>query len=457
MTLSTIANVTGGVLNGSDREFSSVCIDSRTVKHGELFVAIEGERFDGHDFVADALNRGAAGAVVSREVTSDISHVSVSDTTAALGRMAAYWRRQFDIPVIGVTGSNGKTTVTAMIREMVSVSGDPLAPRESFNNQWGVPLTLLGLQRQHTHAVIEMGMNHPGEIDYLTRIAAPTVALVNNAAAAHLEGLGTVENVARAKGEIFNGLTENGYAILNCEDAYFETWREMVPGRRVVSFGGQPSADIYLAAEIVQESDGSRFQIDGIAGAASIYLGVPGRHNVMNALAAIACCHSAGVSLDDMSQGLARFEGVPGRLRRLTTSSGAALVDDSFNANPASVSAAIDFLAARQGKRILILGAMAELGKAARDQHARVGSYAWASGIDRLLVLNDTNNPDLDWYRQGFGERSEAYSDVAALVAAIGSDNRPDNTILVKGSKASAMGRVVTALSGVGENGGATC
>lgn len=457
MTLSTIASVTGGMLSGSDREFVSVSIDSRAVQNGDLFVAIRGDRFDGHDFVDDAMGRGAAGAVVSRRMASAISQVTVSDTTTALGSMAAYWRRQFDLPVLGITGSNGKTTVTAMIREILSVSGLPLAPRESFNNQWGVPLTLLGLRESHTHAVIEMGMNHPGEIDYLTRIAAPTVALINNAAAAHLEGLGTVERVARAKAEIFNGLEPDGCAVLNRDDDHYALWRSMLAGQSVVTFGGDATADIRCEGEIDAADDGCRFALQGAAGSAVVALAVPGRHNMMNALAAIACCHAAGIALDDMVAGLARFHGVPGRLRRLVSASGAALVDDSFNANPASVQAAIDFLATRTGKRILVLGAMAELGVAARDQHARVGSYAWASGIDRLLVLNDRDNPDLEGYRRGFGDRTEICRDVPQLLDALGADNRAGNTILIKGSKASAMGRVVEALAGRDSPGGQSC
>ena len=456
MTLSSAAELTGGTLDGADGVFSGVGIDSRTVRQGELFVAIRGDRLDGHDFVADAGYRGAAGALVSRRAEADISQVTVTDTTDALGRLAFHWRRRFDIPVIGITGSNGKTTVTAMVREILSVSGHPLSPRESYNNQWGVPLTLLELAGGHTHAVIEMGMNRTGEIDHLTRIAAPTVALINNAVAAHLEGLGSVRRVAEAKGEIFNGLGPGGTAVLNRDDPNFGLWQALAGERRVLTFGLENEADFRgLGVELTPT--GSRLSVRSLAGDAEISLAVPGRHNIMNALAAMAACHAVGADPDDLSAGLAAFTGVPGRLRRLCTAGGATLIDDSFNANPGSVSAAIDFLSSQPGRRILVLGAMAELGPSAGEHHAAVGSHARRGGIDRLLVLNDEDNPDLEGYRRGYGGRAEMFPDVPSLVASLEPEDHSGNVILVKGSKSSRMGRVVRALAAGGEPGGSPC
>lgn len=456
MTFAAAADLTGGTLHGADGAFSGVQIDSRAVRPGELFVAIRGHRLDGHDFVAEAGDRGAAGALVSRRVDAAVPQVAVTDTTAALGRLALHWRRRFGIPVVGVTGSNGKTTVTAMVREILSVSGRPLAPRESFNNQWGVPLTLLALSGDHTHAVIEMGMNHPGEIDRLTGIAAPTVALVNNAAAAHLEGLGSVRRVAEAKGEIFRGLGPDGAAVLNRDDPHFGLWRRLAGERRALTFGLGNAAD-FRGLDVRLAAEGCRFSVRCPAGDVEITLAVPGRHNVMNALAAMAACHAAGAGPEDLAAGLAAFTGIPGRLRRLDGAGGAALVDDSFNANPASIGAAIDYLSSRPGRRILVLGAMAELGPAAEAHHADVGDRARSGGVERLLVLNDGDNPDLEGYRRGYGGTAELFADVPSLVASLEPEDRPGNTILVKGSKSSRMGRVVQALAAGGEPGGVPC
>ncbi len=456
MTLSRVAEITGGSLHGADRAFSGVGIDSRAIGDGELFVAIAGENFDGHDFVAAAVARGAAGALVVRAVDAAIDQVTVDDTTLALGKLAADWRRQYRGPVIGITGSNGKTTVTAMVRDILAVSGNPLAPRESFNNQWGVPLTLLALRDDHSHAVIEMGMNHPGEIDYLADIAKPDVALINNAAAAHLEGLGSVERVADAKGEILDHLDDDGVAVLNRDDAFCDHWRERAGQRRVITFGQGAGADI-RARGIETIQGGMRFELTGAAGDAVITLGVPGRHNVMNALAAITSCHAVGVALADAVTGIALFAGTPGRLRRSRTAAGGMLIDDSFNANPASIAAAIDVLAETNGRKVLVLGAMAELGADAATLHAGVGRQARDAGLDRLLVLDDNGNPVVAGYAKGWGAGAEVFATVDDLVAAIGEDAGQGSTILVKGSKSSRMGRVVRALEAGQDGEGEPC
>jgi UDP-N-acetylmuramoyl-tripeptide--D-alanyl-D-alanine ligase len=456
MTLSEVAMVTDGSLHGEDHRISSVSIDSRRVRHNGLFVAIPGERFDGHDYVGDAKARGAIGALVSRVVDDEINQVAVADTTCALGRLAAHWRRGFDVPVIGVTGSNGKTTVTAMLRHILAVSGSPLSPRESYNNQWGVPLTLLRMHAGHSHAVIEMGMNHTGEIAYLTGITQPTVALINNAAAAHLEGVGTLDQVARAKGEILSGLRADGVAVLNRDDRYFDLWRMRCGGCRIIGFGVAPEADI-RAREIRTGAGNVRFRLEGAAGNAQVSLQVAGRHNVMNAVAAIAAGHAAGVPLVDMVRGLEDFDGIPGRLRHTRAAGGAALIDDSFNANPASMAAAIDVLSATGGRRVLVVGAMAELGDSTEALHASVGEQARNAGIERLLVLDDSGFSGLEGYRHGFGGGTEWFSDVTALVEALGDDTREGSTILVKGSKSSRMGRVVAALETAMDSGGTSC
>ncbi len=456
MTLVALADQVDGILQGPDTEFDGVSIDSRTVTPGELFVAIRGERVDGHDFVAEAVRRGAAGILVSRRMEEQISQVAVVDTTRALGQLAASWRRQFDLPVIGVTGSNGKTTVTAMVRAILSVSGQPLAPKASYNNHWGVPLTLLALKADHTHAVIEMGMNHPGEIGYLAQITAPDVALINNAVAAHLEGLGTVERVAQAKGEILAGVDPDGTVVLNRDDPNFHYWQERADGRRILTFSLEAEAS-FRATELRLQATGSRCSVRSVVGNVALTLRVPGRHNIQNALAAMAVSHAAGGRLEDLSIGLERFAGMPGRLRPLRSMGGAALVDDSFNANPSSVQAAIDHLSGLSGRRILVLGAMAELGPAAKQWHAQVGEYARTEGIERLLVLDDSDNPAVQGYGEGFGADTERFAEVDTLAASLMTEDRPGNTILVKGSKSARMGRVVQALTGVGREEGASC
>ncbi len=456
MTLQTLADLTDGVLQGRNVSFDGVQIDSRRMQPGELFVAVRGERLDGHDFVADAGNREAAAALVSQPAGTMVPEVRVADTTIALGQLAGHWRQQFGLPVIGITGSNGKTTVTAMVRQMLSVSGHPLAPRDSFNNHWGVPLTLLELHPGHTHAVIEMGMNHPGEIDVLTRMTQPDVALINNATAAHLEGVGTVEEVARAKGEIINGLRANGTLVLNRDDPHYRYWRHRAGHLRVLTFGLHEAADI-TAGEVQCSQAGSQFAVRGLSRDLTVRLAVPGHHNVLNALATLTIGHAVGATTEDMAIGLATFSGLAGRLHRLSSSGGASLIDDSFNANPSSVRAAIDYLSQQPGRRILVLGAMAELGPTAEDLHAEVGSYARSAGIERLLVLGDSGNPALAGYRKGFGPKTEMFPDLHTLACSLRDADRPEVTLLIKGSKSARMERVVEAMIKGGLPGSMSC
>ena len=449
MMLSQAAAITDGAMIGGDCEFASVTIDSRTVAPASLFVAIPGERFDGHDFVGKAAEAGAFGVVVEQEVQSDITSIRVADTTIALGQLARNWRQRFSGPVLGITGSNGKTTVTAMVRTILASIGAPLSPQDSYNNQWGVPLTLLKLQASHSHAVIEMGMNHAGELDYLTKMALPDIALINNAAAAHIEGLGGVEQVAQAKSEIIAGVPENGTVVLNADDAYFGFWQGCTAGRKVRSFSIIPDraddVDVY-AGDIEIDADGSRFALNANGQTVTAWLQVAGKHNVANATAAAVMCLSVGVPLTSIAIALADFEGVPGRLQTGDTVNGARLIDDSFNANPSSTVAAIDVLAGQNGKRILVLGAMAELGSDASNLHREVGSRAKQRGIHRLMLLAEAGAgdtvADMRTCAEGYGASAELFGGVAELVNAIGSDNQSGSVILVKGSKSSRMGRV---------------
>lgn len=445
MNLASAAEITNGVLLGADQKFIGVNTDSRNLNFGELFVAIPGEHFDGHDFLDAALERGAAGALVEHPCEQKISQLMVDDTTIALGKLAQNWRARFQIPVVGITGSNGKTTVTALIREILSVSYNPLYPIQSFNNQWGVPLTLLKLRKEHTHAVIEMGMNNAGEIDYLSRIAHPTVALINNAAAAHLEGLGNVRQVALAKAEIIGGIGPGGVVVLNADDPFFGMWKEFAGDRRMVSFGCDNQADVQ-GVDIELGASRCRFRLRIGKRSVPIDLPLVGRHNVMNAVASAAACVAIDIELEQIAEGIGRARGISGRLSEYNTKSGATVIDDSFNANPASTKAAIEVLANHRGKRILILGAMAELGSEAESLHSEVGEAAATAGIDRLLVLTDSGNPAVAGYLRGYGSDGESFEEIDDLIDALRADDTSGNTILIKGSKSSRMGRVVERL-----------
>lgn len=445
MNLASAAEITNGVLLGADQKFVGVNTDSRTLNIGELFVAIPGERFDGHDFLDAAVKRGAVGALVEHPCEQKISQLMVDDTTVALGKLAQNWRARFQIPVVGITGSNGKTTVTALVREILSVSHNPLYPIQSFNNQWGVPLTLLKLRQEHTHAVIEMGMNSAGEIDYLSRIARPTVALINNAAPAHLEGLGNVHQVALAKAEIISGIGPEGVVVLNADDPFFGMWKECAGDRKIVSFGCNNQADVQ-GVDIKLGVSQCNFQLRVGSGSVPIDLPLVGRHNVMNAVASAAVCVAIGIELEQVAEGIARAKGVSGRLSEYQTKSGATVIDDSFNANPASTKAAIEVLASHPGKRILVLGAMAELGSEAESLHAEVGEAAATAGIDRLLVLTDSGAPAVLGYLRGYGGDGESFEEINDLIDALRTDDTSGNTLLIKGSKSSRMGRVVERL-----------
>ena len=389
MRLSEAGAMIGVPHLGLDVMFNSVGTDSRAVIPGMLFVALRGERFDGHDFVTEVLARGAAGALVEHRwaaANPGLPLVAVNDTRLALGQLAAAWRARFPIPLLGITGSNGKTTVkemcAAILRAHFGGNADSvLATRGNLNNEIGLPLTLLGLRNTHRAAVIEMGMSHSGEIDYLTRLAAPTVALVNNAQRAHLEGMGTVQDVALAKGEIFAGLSASGVAVFNADDPQADIWRELSRDCRQVGFGLDRPADVH--GRFVARGLGGALQLETPWGALELALGVPGVHNARNACAAAAATLAAGASPAAVKQGLEAFAGVKGRLQRRAGRNGALVIDDTYNANPDSMRAAIDVLSSIPGKRTFVMGDMGEAGTAAGQFHDEIGGYAKSHGIDR--------------------------------------------------------------------------
>ncbi len=429
---------------GADAVFRSVSIDTRTLEAGALFVAVRGPRFDGHDFVAEAEGRGAAGAMVSRAVQVRCPQLVVRDTRAALGALAAHRRANLAIPVVAITGSNGKTTVKELVAAILGVQGEVLATRGNLNNDLGVPLTLLRIGPAHRYAVIEMGANHPGEIAGLSRIAVPTVALITNAGPAHLEGFGSVEGVARAKGEIFQGLRAGGVAVINADDVHAGLWRSLAEaaGCRVSSFGAEHPAAVRAVRCVAQADATTRFALETPAGSVDIHLPLPGRHNVLNAAAAAAAALAAGVDLAAIRRGLESARGVAGRLQTQTGVAGARLIDDTYNANPGSLRAALETLTTFPGVHWLVLGDMGELGAEAPGLHADAGRVAREVGVERLFAVGALSRDAV----QAFGPGARHFSDRDALVTAVRAALRPEVTVLIKGSRFMGMERVVQAL-----------
>ena len=438
------ATAVGGSLSGADVGFAAVVTDSRALARGDCFVALVGPRFDGHEFVPQAAAAGAAMAVVARECDAPLPQVRVPDTLEALQRFAAAWRRGFDLPVVGITGSNGKTTLRAMCEAVLAPLGPLLATEGNRNNHIGLPLTLCRLDATHRAAVIEMGANHAGEIAMLAGLAAPRIGIVTNAGDAHLEGFGSREGVARAKGELFAALPADGTAIINADDAYAAYWLGVAGDRRVLRFGLAADAEVRAeGVEAVDEGAGSRFTLCLPGGdRAAVTLPLPGAHNVRNALAAAAAGHALGLDAARIAAGLAATHTPDGRLASRSAVGGARIIDDSYNANPDSLRAGIALLAGMHGTRVLALGEMGELGDAAAARHAEAGRAAREAGIDRLLAVG----PMAGLAAEAFGDGGATFDEPAALAAALRGELARDWVVLVKGSRSAGMERVVAAL-----------
>ena len=451
MQLGAIAMWTRGHLLGDDVAVSGVAIDTRKLKAGDLFAAFKGERVDGHDYLAQAQAAGAAGALVSRKVDSPLPQVLVDDVEAALGDLASAVRAQRHARVIGITGSNGKTTVKALTASILSLHGRTHVNSGSFNNEIGLPLTLLAMPEDTEYAVLEMGAGKPGDIAYLAAIARPDIGLVNTIAPAHLERMGSVEGVAETKGALYQALPADGVAIINADDAFAGFFAGLAGARRVLRFGLERAADV--GAESVQpRADGSRFVLVTPQGKAVVNLALPGRHNVGNALAAASIALALDVPLATIVAGLEQARAVAGRLRRIALPNGVTLIDDSYNANPGSMAAAIDTLALAQGERWLVLGDMGELGPDARALHAGVGAKARERGIERLLAVGPFSAAAVE----AFGTGGAHFADKASLIAALKAGLHGGVTCLVKGSHSAGMEEVVKALEGAATKEGAT-
>ena len=445
MTLQQATQVLNGRLVGKNLRFKSISSDSRKIGQGDLFIALRGENFDGYSFVNQSAQSGAVAALVNVDSyhnhAMDCPLILVDDTRLALGKLAAHWRKKFDIPVVAITGSNGKTTVKEMLasilRLAVGGADGVLATKGNFNNDIGMPLTLLGLNKQHRFAVIEMGMNHFGEIDYLARIAEPNVAVINNASGAHLQDLGSVEAVAQAKGEIFNGLQHGGTAIINGDDEYAPLWRTLAGAEQLLEFGLSPQADV--SGKWHPHEGGLQLEVSTPLGAFNAGLQIPGEHNALNALAATAAAIALNISPEKIATGLESFSGVAGRLQRSVGKHGAVIIDDTYNANPASLHAAIKVLAEAAGKHVLVLGDMGELGDDAAMLHAEIGDVAHRAGIEKLLALGDLSRNAVS----KFGSGALHFERIEDLQNELDKELDNHTTVLVKGSRFMKMERVV--------------
>ncbi|NIM29008.1 MAG: UDP-N-acetylmuramoyl-tripeptide--D-alanyl-D-alanine ligase [Gammaproteobacteria bacterium] len=422
-------------------EFTGCSTDSRSCGRAQLFVALAGPNHDGHAHVAEAGRRGAAAAMVSRAVDARIPTIRVDDTLVALGALAAHWRGRFELPVIGVTGSNGKTTVKEMLAAILRTGAPVLATRGNLNNEIGLPLTLMELGAEHRTAVIEMGANHPGEIARLAELARPHVGVITQCAPAHLEGFGSIEGVARAKGELLEHLDGDGTAVINADDAFAPLWRELAGTRRVLSFAIDAAAEV--RAKWREERAGSRVVLATPQGDIELHLALPGRHNVANAAAACAAALAVGATPEIIAAGLESMRPVPGRLEVKTVADDVCIIDDTYNANPASLEAGLEVLAAFPGHHWLVLGDMAELGEDATTYHRQVAERVRAHGVERLLTVGELSRLTT---RQ-FGAGAEHHASMDALIATLKGSLGPHTTVLVKGSRSMGMERVVAALT----------
>ncbi len=451
MMLSDCAETVQGKLVGENVAFTSVSIDTRAIQPGQLYIAIKGHNFDGNAFVDQAEQAGAIAAVLHQGVKSTLPHVVVDDTRLALAELAGAWRRSLSargdeaFSVVGITGSNGKTTVKEMVAAILAVNDPVLFTQGNLNNDIGVPLTLLRLNEQHRYAVIEMGANHAGEIAYTSRYAQSDVVIITNAGAAHLEGFGSVEGVAKAKGEIIETLKNDGIAVINHDDDYFDYWKSVAANRRFVSFGLNSGADVSAKAiktDIRDNKFVTTFHLVTSQGTVDISLKLAGQHNVVNALAATAAGLALGLDLNRIKQGLENVKPVTGRLQPLVSRLGNIVIDDTYNANSASLKAGLDVLAGFNGEPWLVLGAFGELGSDSPKMHEEMGALIKASGVVRLLAVGEDSRNTV----QAFGKGATYFETQQELIDVLKQELKGDETILIKGSRAQRMENVAAAL-----------
>ncbi len=431
----------------TDLVLTGITTDSRQVAPGMLFAALPGETFDGHDYIPQALERGAVAVLVKRDVESPIATLQVPDVLAALGRLAAHWRQQCRAKVVGITGSNGKTTVKEMIASILRQSGAVLATDGNFNNELGLPLTLFRLRNSHDYAVLEMGASNPGDIAYLAGIARPDVGVVTNIGPAHLQGFIDEQGVARAKGELYAALAESGTAVMNSAEPWVGLWQGINTAGKTRFFAGTGAGDIQIKRAGTDSASGGLCG-DGIViatpvGDFQVHLPLPGEHNLSNALAATAACLALDIPIMDIKTGLETVKPVPGRLSLVCANAGWTVIDDTYNANPASLYAALQVLASQSGEPWLVLGDMQELGDNSRKMHAELGDAARSLGVKRLFALGDASTATVD----AFGEMAAHFDSRDGLIKALRAELKPGVACLVKGSRSMGMEQIVHAIS----------
>ncbi len=445
LLLSEVASTLNGRLVSADSRFNGVSIDSRAIAQGQLFIALTGPRFDGHDYLNEVAAKGAVAALVEREVPeSALPQLVVKDTREALGQLGALNRAGYNKPVAAITGSSGKTTVKEMLACILRTRGPVLATKGNLNNDLGVPLTLLELTLEHTAAVIELGASRVGEIAYTVAMTKPRVAVLNNAGTAHVGEFGGPEKIVEAKGEIIEGLDADGVAVLNLDDKAFGIWQARAAGRKVLSFSlGNAQADFYASA-LVRDARGCQgFKMHTPLGVEQVQLNLLGSHNVANALAAAAAAYALGVSLFGIKTGLEAVLPVKGRAVAQLTSTGLRIIDDTYNANPTSMCAAVDILAGFSGRTVLVLGDIGELGEWAEQGHREVGAYA-ADKVSALYAVG----PLMAHAVAACGHQARHFANQADLIQALRTEHETNTTILIKGSRSAAMENVVAALCG---------
>lgn len=442
MKLTQLAKMVNGQLMGDDVLFSDISIDTRTLQPESLYIAIVGDRFDGHAFVDEAIKKGASAVLVSKKIASAIPQIIVDDTRKALGLIAKAHRDAMNIPVVGITGSCGKTTTRAIMESVLSQNGKVLASKRSYNNDIGVPLTLLQLDASDDYAVIEMGANHHGEIAQLSEMVGQDVAILTCAAEAHLEGFGSLEGVSTAKGEIFQALSDTGKAVINADDQFADYWKTLVNNDQIITFGLDEKADV-RAVNINYDLQGCpTFTLKTPVGDIDVQLPLMGLHNVRNAAAATAAAIALDLPLDKIKHGLEQAAPVSGRLVLQRGVQGVTVIDDSYNANPGSVAAAIDLLVNRGGESVLVLGDMMEMGENAEQIHFLLGELAREKGLKHLYCYGPLSKQTV----QAFGGDAKHFDDQLTLINSLKAGLTQSMTVLVKGSNSMGMKKVVDAL-----------
>ncbi len=443
----TLAEIASSIKTDiSDNEFNSlslkgVSIDSRTTSPGDLFVAITGDNFNGHEFINSAISKGALAAVTEKNVQVDIPILTVNDSRQALGDIANQWRKEFKYPVIAITGSNGKTTVKEMMSSIFSQQGNVLSTIGNLNNEIGVPLTLLQLTSEYKHAVIEMGASHIGDIEYLSNMAAPDIAVITNVAEAHIGSFGSVDNIAKTKSEIFAGLSKSGVAILNANDVYFSYWKENC-GVNIISFGvNNENADVYAIVDKISPNNSIHIQTP--LGEFDVKLNLLGLHNIANALAATAAAIACDIPLYSITKGLEKVSSIAGRLEIKNGVYGCRIIDDTYNANPTSLKAAINVLKGFPGKHFCALGDMGELGKNAVEIHGKSGELLKSAGIDKLFTIGELASES----SKKFGKNAINFNEFDSMSTHIKEELDGDSTLLIKGSRYMHMEKLVNKLT----------